>query len=231
MQATFGGSGDAFLTKLSATGAALLYSTYLGGNGSDIGNGIAVDPAGNAYVAGTTFSTNFPTKAAFQPGKGAQQDAFLAKINASGSALVYATYLGGNNTDEGNGIAVDAAGNAYITGSTASTNFPVQSPYRGSNTGSVDAFVTKMNPAGSALVYSTYLGGSAADYGTAIAVDPAGNADVTGIVTSEDFPLVSPIDPKLGSHAVDDAFITKINPFRVGPRVFDILGRRQRGRS
>ncbi len=212
VQATFGGSGDAFLTKLSATGAALLYSTYLGGNGSDIGNGIAVDPAGNAYVAGTTFSTNFPTKAAFQPGKGAQQDAFLAKINASGSALVYATYLGGNNTDEGNGIAVDAAGNAYITGSTASTNFPVQSPYRGSNTGSVDAFVTKMNPAGSALVYSTYLGGSAADYGTAIAVDPAGNAYVTGIVTSEDFPLVSPIDPKLGSHAVDDAFITKINP-------------------
>src|SRR5262249_11474677 len=121
-------------------------------------------------------------------------------------------YLGGNNVDQGNGIAVDAAGNAYITGYTASTNFPVQSPLRGSNAGSVDAFVTKMNPAGSALVYSTYLGGTETDYGTAIAVDAAGNAYVTGIVTSDDFPLVNPIDPKLGSHVVDDAFISKLNP-------------------
>jgi len=212
LQAAFGGSGDAFVTKLSANGAALLYSTYLGGSSIDIGNGIAVDAVDNAYVVGSTFSTNFPTKAAFQASKGAQEDAFLVKVNASGSALVYATYLGGNNVDEGNGIAIDAAGNAYVTGYTASTDFPVQSPFRGSNANSVDAFVTKMNPAGSALVYSTYLGGSATDYGTSIAVDSAGNAYVTGVVSSDDFPLVSPIDPKLGSHAVDDAFITKINP-------------------
>lgn len=212
VQAAFGGSGDAFVAKLSANGAALLYATYLGGNGSDIGNGIAVDSSGNVYVVGTTFSTNFPVQAAFQASKGAQQDAFLTKISTSGNSLAYSTYLGGNSADEGNGIAVDAAGNAYVTGYTASTNFPVQSAFRGSNAGSVDAFVTKMNPAGSALVYSTYLGGSATDYGTAIAVDPAGYAYVTGIVTSDDFPLVNPIDPKLATHAVDDAFIAKLNP-------------------
>ena len=192
IQGTWGGSGDAFLTKLNATGSALGVSTYLGGNGIDDGNGIALDPAGNAYVVGTTNSTNFPTVNPFQAGKGAQDDAFVAKINPAGSAWVYATYLGGNNEDQGNGIAVDASGNAYLTGYTASTNFPVQSAFRGSNTGVVDAFVTKLNPAGSALVYSTYLGGSALDYGTAIAVDSSGSAYVTGIVTSDDFPLAQP---------------------------------------
>ncbi len=211
-QGTWGGSGDAFLTKLNASGSGLVYSTYLGGNGIDQGNGIALDPAGNAYVVGTTNSTNFPTVNPFQAGKGAQDDAFVAKINPTGSAWVYATYLGGNNEDQGNGIAVDASGNAYLTGYTASTNFPVQSAFRGSNTGVVDAFVTKLNPAGSALVYSSYLGGSALDYGTAIAVDSSGSAYVTGIVTSDDFPLASPIDATLGSHAVDDVFVTKFTP-------------------
>ena len=136
IQGTWGGSGDAFLTKLNATGSALVYSTYLGGNAIDYGTGIAVDPAGNAYVVGITFSTNFPTVNPFQAAKGAQQDAFVAKINPAGTAWVYATYLGGNNVDEGYGIAADATGNAYVTGYTASTNFPVQSPFRGSNTAS-----------------------------------------------------------------------------------------------
>jgi uncharacterized protein (TIGR03437 family) len=212
VQAKFAGSGDAFLTKLSASGATLLYSTYLGGTGTDVGNGIALDSSGNAYVVGTTFSTDFPTTNPFQSAKGAQQDAFLAKMNPAGSAYLYATYLGGNNADEGNAIAVDSAGNAYVAGYTASTNFPVQSALRGSNAGVVDAFVTKMNPAGSALVYSTYLGGSALDYATAIAVDSTGAAYVTGIVTSDDFPLAGAIDPKLASHAVDDLFISKLNP-------------------
>ena len=207
-----GGSGDAFLTKLNATGSALVYSTYLGGNAIDSGTAVALDAAGNAYVVGTTFSADFPTKNPFQAAKGAQQDAFVAKINAGGTAWVYATYLGGNNVDEGNAIAVDAAGSAYVTGYTASTNFPLASPLRSSNVASVDAFVTKMNPAGSALVYSTYLGGSATDYGTAIAVDSSGSAYVTGIVTSDDFPVVNAIDSTLGSHAVDDAFVTKFNP-------------------
>jgi uncharacterized protein (TIGR03437 family) len=212
IQATQGGSGDAFVAKLNATGSALVYSTYLGGNGIDVGSAIALDTAGNAYIAGSTFSANFPTVNPFQSTKGAQQDAFLAKINAAGNAWVYATYLGGNAVDQGNAIAVDAAGNAYVTGYTASTDFPLQSAFRSSNANSVDAFVSKMNPAGSALVYSTYLGGSATDYGTAIAVDATGNAYVTGIVTSDDFPLANAMDSTLGSHAVDDVFVTKFNP-------------------
>ena len=174
---------------------------------------MAVDAAGNAYITGSTFSTDFPTKNPFQSVKGAQQDAFVAKINPAGSAWVYATYLGGNNVDQGNGIAVDSAGSAYVVGYTASSNFPVQSPFQGLNAAnSVDAFVTKINPAGSALVYSTYLGGSATDYATAIAVDSSGSAYVTGIVTSEDFPLANPMYNKLASHAVDDVFVTKFNP-------------------
>jgi len=215
IQSTWGGSGDAFLTKLNASGSGLVYSTYLGGSSSDVGNAIALDPAGNAYVIGVTFSTNFPTVAPFQATKGLQQDAFVAKINPAGSAWVYATYLGGNGVDEGYGIAVDAAGSAYLTGETGSTNFPVQSAFQASNAsdpGAFDEFVTKLNPAGSALVYSTYLGGSGTDYGTAIAVDATGSAYVTGIVTSDNFPLVNPIDATLGSHAVDDVFVTKFNP-------------------
>jgi uncharacterized protein (TIGR03437 family) len=213
IQSTQGGSGDAFLAKLNATGSALIYSTYLGGSGLDTASAVALDSAGSAYVTGTTFSTDFPTKNPFQSAKGAQSDAFVAKINPAGTAWVYATYLGGNNVDQGNGIAVDSSGNAYVAGYTASSNFPVQSPYQNLNaSNSVDAFVTKINPAGSALVYSTYLGGSATDYATAIAVDSSGSAYVTGIVTSDDFPLANPIYNKLGSHAVDDVFVTKFNP-------------------
>ncbi len=206
-----GGSGDAFVAKLNQ-GGVLVYATYLGGSGIDTASAVAIDPAGNAYVVGSTFSIDFPTTDPFQGARGAQEDAFVTKINPTGTAWVYSTYLGGNNVDEGNGIAVDATGNAYVTGYTASTDFPLQSPFRGSNAASVDAFVTKINAAGSALVYSTYLGGSGTDYGTAIAVDSSGSAYVTGIVTSDDFPVVNAIDNKLGSHAVDDAFVTKFNP-------------------
>jgi len=187
------------VAKLNAAGSALVYSTYLAGLGTDSGSAIAIDIAGNAYIAGSTFSANFPTRNPFQAAKGAQEDAFVAKINSAGAALVYSTYLGGNAVDEGNGIAVDAAGSAYLTGYTGSTDFPLQNPIRGSNVNSVDAFVTKINPAGSALVYSTYLGGSATDYGTAIAVDSTASAYVTGIVISDDFPVVSPIDAKLAT--------------------------------
>ncbi len=212
IQTKMAGSGDAFVAKLNPAGSSLLYSTYLGGTAGDTASAIAIDAGGNAYVVGSTFSTDFPTKAAFQGARGAQEDAFVTKINPTGTDWVYSTYLGGNNVDEGNAIAVDATGNVYVTGYTASTDFPLQSPFRGSNAASVDAFVTKINPAGSALVYSTYLGGSATDYGTAIAVDSSGSAYVTGIVTSDDFPLANAIDNKLGSHAVDDVFVTKFNP-------------------
>jgi hypothetical protein len=213
IQGTWGGSGDAFLTKLNPTGS-LVYSTYLGGNAIDYATAVAVDPAGNAYITGITFSPNFPTVSPFQAAKGTQQDAFVAKINPAGTAWVYATYLGGNNVDEGYAIAADASGNAYVTGYTASTNFPLQSAYRGSNAASVDAFVTKLNPAGSALVYSTYLGGSGTDYGTAIAVDSSGSAYVTGIVGlhSTDFPITNVTQPQAVLGLGDDAFVTKFNP-------------------
>jgi hypothetical protein len=210
IQDKWGGSGDAFLTKLNRTGSALVYSTYLGGNAIDYATAIALDPTGNAYIVGVTFSTNFPTVNPFQATKGAQQDAFVAKINPGGTAWVYATYLGGNAVDEGYAIAADATGNAYVTGYTGSSNFPLQSPIRSSTRSSVDAFVTKLNPAGSALVYSTYLGGSSTDYGTAIAVDSSGSAYVTGIVGSTDFPLANAMQLKLAGG--DDVFVSKFDP-------------------
>src|ERR1700733_2489791 len=115
IQGTWGGSGDAFVTKLNPAGSGLVYSTYLGGNALDNGTEIALDPAGNAYVVGITFSPNFPTVNPLQSAKGAQQDAFVAKINPGGTAWVYATYLGGDDVDQGFGIAADATGNAYGT--------------------------------------------------------------------------------------------------------------------
>ena len=187
------GSGNAFVTKLNPVGTApLVYSTYLGGNGGDGGNGIAVDAAGNAYVTGLTGSTNFPTTpGAFQTAKQGFYNVFVTKLNPAGTApLIYSTYLGGSTSDIATGIAVDTAGSAYVTGYAFSSNFPTtpgafQTIYQGNG----DAFVTKLNPAGSApLVYSTYLGGSGFDYGNGIAVDAAGNAYVTGYTGSTNFP-------------------------------------------
>jgi hypothetical protein len=181
------------VTKLNPAGAALVYSTYLGGSGVDVGFGIALDGAGNAYVTGETNSIDFPaTAGAFQTTFGGVLDAFVTKLNPTGSALVYSTYLGGNDTDQGLGIAVDAGGNAYVLGSTSSTNFPTTAGAPQPTFGGVlDASVTKLNPAGSALVYSTYLGGSSDDFPGGIALDAAGNAYVTGYTLSPDFPTTA----------------------------------------
>src|SRR5262249_3321829 len=172
--APIGSSGNAFVAKLNAAGSALVYSTYLGG-GNDWGFGIAVDGAGNAYVTGRTYSTNFPTTAgAFQPALGGSGDAFAAQFDAAGKALADLPHLGGGN-DWGFGIAVDGAGNAYVTGRTYSTNFPTTAgAFQPALGGSGDAFVAKLNAAGNALVYSTYLGGSDLDQGNGIAVDGTG---------------------------------------------------------
>ena len=144
----------------------LSYSTYLGGSGVDSGFAIAADAAGNAYLAGQTSSPNdFPvTPAAFQTTfVGPNWDGFVTKLNADGSALLYSTYLGGNGFDRAEAIAVDDAGNAYVTGRTSSGDFPMANPLQPANNGGSDAFVTKISADGSALVYSTYLGGSGDD--------------------------------------------------------------------
>ncbi len=209
--APFGGGGDAFVTKLNASGNALVYSTYLGGSGDDGGNGIAVDASGNAYVTGDTTSTDFPTASPFQAAFGGGRDAFVTKLHPAGNALIYSTYLGGSGNvfEAGRGIAADASRNAYVTGETFSTNFPTASPFQPANSGNFDAFVTKLHPAGNALVYSTYLGGSNPDRGRGIAVDAAGNAYVIGnTFFFGDFPTVNPIQP--ANAGGFDAFVAKI---------------------
>jgi beta-propeller repeat-containing protein len=212
-QTTYGGGvADAFVAKLSASGSTLVYSTYLGGSGYDVGAGIAVDPSGNAYVTGYNYLADFPTTTgAFQTASAGAYDAFLTKLNPSGSGLVYSTYVGGNGDDFAVGIAVDGAGNAYVTGSTNWSNFPTTPNARqGTFGGDYDAFVTKLNPTGSALVYSTYLGGPGREFGQGIAIDTLGNAYVVGQTTSGDFPTT------LGAYQTAfggsvDAFVAKIN--------------------
>ena len=206
-----GGGDDVFVTKINPAGTALVYSTYLGGTGSDDGKSIAIDSGGNVYLAGITTSTDFPTMNPIQSSNhSGLADAFIAKINASGSALVYSTYLGGSGDDEAKGIAVDNTGNAYVTGDTSSTNFPTLNPLQSSyGGGAFDAFITTVNASGSALVYSTYLGGSSDDYGTGIAVDGSGNAYLTGDTTSTDFPVTNALQTTHGGS--DDAFVTEIN--------------------
>jgi hypothetical protein len=213
LQPANGSTSTAFVTKINPAGSALVYSTYLGGSGGDFGKSIAIDDAGNAYVTGGTASTDFPTKNPLQSVYGGGGDAFVAKLNSAGSALVYSTYLGGNGSEVGSGIAVDGAGNAYVAGSTASTNFPTVNPFQPTNHGGnppYDAFVTKINPAGSSLVYSTYLGGSGEDFSNGIAVDGAGNAYLIGTTYSTDFPTKNPLQPNNGGKA--DIFVTKFDP-------------------
>jgi len=210
LQDTYGGAYDAFVAKLNAAGSALVYSTYLGGSDEDHGRSIAVDSSGNAYVTGQTSSTNFPTVGSLQAANSGNSDAFVAKLNAAGSALVYSTYLGGSSSDWGTGIAGDSSGNVYITGYTYSTNFPTASPLQATKVGfDNDAFVAKLNAAGSALVYSTYLGGNGSDFAQGIAVDGAGNAYVTGLTGSTNFPAVGPLQATNSGGL--DAFVAKLN--------------------
>lgn len=217
LQTTYGGSGwddgDAFVTKLNATGSALIYSTFLGGSSSDYGWAVAVDSTGNAYVTGASSSANFPTTfGAAQPTKAGGMDAFVAKLNSTGSALAYSTFLGGSDYQRAYGIAVDASGSAYVTGHTTSTNFPTTAnavqPTKG---GDDDAFVVKLNSAGSALAYSTYLGGSGVDYGFGIGVDSVGNAYVAGMAISGGFPTTPGAMQRSYGGGFDDTFVAKID--------------------
>lgn len=196
IQAANGGNQDAFVTKLTQAGA-FAYSTYLGGSGSltpEQANGIAVDSSGNAYVTGVTNSANFPvTAGSYQTVFGGISDAFVAKLNAAGSALVYSTYLGGSSFDWANGIALDTGGNAYVAGYSSSLDFPVIGGVQAVFGGLYDAFVSKVGPAGNGLGFSTFFGGSGSDTANAIAVDTNGNMFVGGQTSSADLPLAGAI--------------------------------------
>ena len=208
-----GDAGDAYVTKLEPDGSAALYTTYLGGDLADFGLGIAVDNEGYIYVTGETQSDNYPTVNAVQEDFGGMLwvdgDAFVTKLNPDGSTFVYSTYLGGEIEDTGRDIAVDNSGNAYVTGVTLSSDFPVANAMFSNNSGIYDAFVTKINADGSAFVFSTYLGGSNNEEGNGIAVDNDQNIYITGQTFSEDFPTVNAYqEAELTGF---DAFVTKIN--------------------
>jgi hypothetical protein len=204
---------NAFLTVFAADGQSLVYSTQLGKGGLDHADAVAVDRAGNAYLAGDTDSKNFPVKGPFQSSLQGGQDAWVAKINpaSSGAAsLVYATYLGGEGADVAHDIAVDADGQAHVTGFTDSRSFPLVAPFDSTIVGQ-EVFVTKLNRQGSNLLFSTFLGGARADLGFSIAVDGAGAEYVAGSTASTDFPVVNPFQAALGGRK--DAFVAKIDPF------------------
>lgn len=200
----------------------LTYSTYLGGSntsfpnsgGGDFGQGIAVDASGNAYVVGHSSAGDFPTTAgSFATAHNGVEDVFVAKLNPSGSALVYSTFIGGADVEHGLGIALDAAGSVYVTGLTDSLDFPTTAgALQTSLNGSRDAFVTKLNSTGSALLYSTYLGGDNLETGNSIGLDALNNAYITGVTASADFPTTPGVVDTSFNGGNDDAFVSKLNP-------------------
>lgn len=201
---------DAFVTKLDPTGSSLYYSTYLGGSAIDEGCSIALDAAGSAYITGLTHSSDWPTTpGAFDPTSNGYTEAFVAKLDATGSALRYSTYLGGSSADWGTTIAVDAAGYAWVTGTTDSPNFPTTPAAYDATYGGLEVFATQLNPAGSSLRYSTFLGGIGNDYGEGIAVDEAGSTYLTGATFSPDFPT-TPGAFDLSHGGDTDGFVAKL---------------------
>ena len=232
LQDSLGGYRDAFVSKFGPTGSALVYSTYLGGSdGADEAVGIALDAGGNAYITGFTSSSDFPTTAsAFQPASAGYVDAFVVKYNAEGSALVYATYLGGKDLDIASGISVDALGTAYVVGTTYSEDFPTANPLQPDMGGlefqsnaSHDAFVTSLSATGDTLLYSTYLGGESGDRGCAIALDNMGNVYVagSGVAGFDDFPVTQAFQAPGRFGIFDGLFVFKINS--VGSALTDAI--------
>jgi hypothetical protein len=207
-QKKYQGAMDAFVTKFTTDGS-LVYSSFLGGGNDDGGRGIAVDGSGCAYITGETYSDNLPvTPDAWQKSQSAYSDAFITKVNPDGTALLYCTYLGGDGHDSGNAIAVDSGGKAYIAGRTDSTNFPVLKAFQPKKKGLSDAFVAKLNPAGSRLLFSTYLGGDGEDQGESIALGARGLVYVSGRTESSNFPVKNPYQANLKGTL--DAFVVKM---------------------
>jgi hypothetical protein len=212
LESRFGGTRDAFIAKVAPAGNQLVFSTYLGGTGSDGAAGIAVDSGGHVYVAGDTASANFPTLHAIQTRLAGPQDAFVAELDTHGG-LLFSTYLGGSGNDNAMGVAVDSQGVIAVTGATNSMDFPVSHAIQSTLSGNQDAFVARLNPV-SGLLFATYLGGhdrgvGYPEYGTAIDVDSSGNLYVTGMTSSADFPVSDAVESALGGWTA--AFIAKIS--------------------
>lgn len=210
------GGYDAFIAKVNAAGSALDYAGYIGGSDTDIGRAIAVDGAGNAYITGETRSKqdSFPVIVGPDLTFNGDEDAFIAKVSASGEALVYAGYIGGYPGDVGYSIAVDSTNNAYVVGFTSSNqqSFPVTpGPLSTYNGGNLDAFVAKLNESGTRLIYAGYIGGSGIDYGFGIAVDGVGNVYVSGSTSSTQESFTVKVGPDLTYNGgVWDAFVAKV---------------------
>jgi len=213
-------TGSVFVTKFNATGTALIYSTYIGGSNDDEALAIAIDAEGNAYVGGTTYSSDYPvTSGAFQPTNHSVgiSDAFVTKLNSTGTQLVYSTYLGGSIADVVRTIAVDSSGNAYVSGTSASSDFPVtpgafQSTNKTAESPNSTTFLTKLNSTGTGLVYSTYLGGSCLEQTNGISVDTSGFVYMAGITCSADFPSTAgAFRTSISGTNEFDTFVTKMN--------------------
>jgi hypothetical protein len=203
---------DAFVSKLNATGSALVYSTYFGGSGGDYGYGIALDQEGDTFFAGLTTSTDLPvTSGALQTaGGGTHYSSFVSKLNPDGSAPVFSTYLGGSANVTGYGIAVDSLGNSYVAGLAEVSGLSTASPLQPASGGFNDAFVAKLNAAGSALIFATYLGGSGNDVGQSVAADSSGNVYVAGGTFSADFPVTAGAFQTTFGGGAYNAFVAKI---------------------
>jgi len=214
-QRTLSGGRDAFVAKLNPAGSSLIFSTFLGGAGNDAAYAVAADGSGKVYVAGDTYSTNFPVLAGYRSSNAGRQDAFVAKLNGSSSALVWSTYLGGSGDDSAAALALDASGAVWVAGATGSTNFPTASPLKSSLGGAQDAFLARLSSDGRSLLAGTYLGGSGGKTGapeaaTALALDAGGSVYVAGITSSKDFPVVNAFQSKHGG-GILDGFLVKLN--------------------
>ena len=234
LQTTYGGGGlDAFVFELASSGGSLVYSTYLGGSGNDAALGLALDGSGNAYLVGLTYSTDFPTHnaGALQGSLAGASNGFVSKLNSSGNALTFSTYLGGGTGDFASAVALDSSKNVYVTGATQNATFPTTTgafqtscgTAANCNGGLSDAFVTVIKADASGYVYSTFLGGGSADQGLGIAVDSASDAYVTGLTQSNNFPMKSAVQATYGG-GTQDAFVTALNPSGSGLLYSTYLG-------
>ncbi|MEA1927066.1 MAG: SBBP repeat-containing protein [Candidatus Auribacterota bacterium] len=201
------GEYDAFVIKFDSTGSQLIFSTYLGGGNHDHGNSIDIEIGGESYITGSTYSSNFPIQNPYQASNSGNGDVFVSKLGSTGSQLIFSTYLGGDDFDQGLGLTLGTGGEVHVTGSTESLNFPNQNPYQASNNGWSEVFVSKLDSTGSQLIFSTYLGGSNYDFGSGIILGTGGEAHVTGHTESLDFPVQNPYQVTNGGGR--DVFVSR----------------------